>query len=119
MVGFTNIMTTVVSFVSLIPITLAAVPRIYGTDAFGPDLQLAHLYTVRIKPGPPIEVGAGPRGNRVVYPNRGGEFEGPLIKGKVLPIGGDVSIHSLDFFSCAYFSLLRPVSSRQRQHRTD
>lgn len=98
MVGFINIMTTVVSFVSLIPITLAAVPRIYGTDAFGPDLQLAHLYTVRIKPGPPIEVGAGPRGNRVVYPNRGGEFEGPLIKGKVLPIGGDVSIHSLDFF---------------------
>ncbi|KAI6372114.1 hypothetical protein MCOR25_003849 [Pyricularia grisea] len=88
----------VVSAMSLTSTTIAAMPGIYGTDTSGPDLQLAHLYTVKIKPGPPIEVGAGPRGNRVVYPIGGGEFEGPLIKGKVLPIGGDYALFDSNRF---------------------
>ncbi|TLD33526.1 hypothetical protein PspLS_01201 [Pyricularia sp. CBS 133598] len=98
MIRLINIMNTVLSMLSLVSTALATMPRIYGTDALGPDLQLAHMYTVKIKPGPPIQVGAGPRGNRIVYPNRGGEFSGPLLKSKVLPVGGDYALFDSNRF---------------------
>jgi hypothetical protein len=35
------------------------------------------------------KVGAGPHGTRVIAPITGGQFEGPRLRGKVLPGGGD------------------------------
>ncbi len=37
----------------------------------------------------PIEIGNTPLGKRTIHPVTGGSFEGPKIKGKVLPNGGD------------------------------
>ena len=38
---------------------------------------------------PPRDVGATPRGTRRFYPAIGGSFEGPRLRGEVLPDGGD------------------------------
>src|SRR5438067_12445575 len=38
---------------------------------------------------PPREFGTTPRGTRRYYPAIGGSFEGPPLRGEVLPDGGD------------------------------
>jgi len=47
------------------------------------------LMTVAIAAGPPQRLGIVPHGTRSVIPITGGEFEGPQLRGKVLPGGGD------------------------------
>jgi hypothetical protein len=43
-----------------------------------------------------IDIGATPHGNRQIVYLRGGTFEGPKIRGVVLPGGGDWLIHRSD-----------------------
>lgn len=38
---------------------------------------------------PPVATGAGPLGQRMIFDFTGGWFEGPKLKGEVLPSGGD------------------------------
>ena len=47
------------------------------------------LMTVRIAAAPPQRLGTVPHGVRSVVPVIGGDFEGPRLRGKVLPGGGD------------------------------
>ena len=47
------------------------------------------LMTVRIAAAPAQMLGAVPHGRRSIVPVTGGEFEGPRLRGKVLPGGGD------------------------------
>jgi Protein of unknown function (DUF3237) len=47
------------------------------------------LMTVRIAAAPPQRLGTVPHGVRTVVPVIGGDFEGPRLRGKVLPGGGD------------------------------
>jgi len=47
------------------------------------------LMTVRIAAAPPQKLGTVPHGVRSVVPVIGGDFEGPRLRGKVLPGGGD------------------------------
>src|SRR5215470_6787857 len=47
------------------------------------------LMTVRITAAPPQQLGAVPHGTRSMVPVTGGDFEGPRLRGKVLPGGGD------------------------------
>lgn len=47
------------------------------------------LMTVRIAAAPAQKLGAVPRGIRSIVPVTGGDFEGELLRGKVLPGGGD------------------------------
>jgi len=47
------------------------------------------LMTVRISAAPPQTIGAVPHGIRSVVPVTGGDFEGPRLRGKVLPGGSD------------------------------
>ena len=47
------------------------------------------LMTVRILAAPPQQLGSGPHGIRSIVPVTGGDFEGPRLRGKVLPGGGD------------------------------
>ena len=47
------------------------------------------LMTVRIIAAPPQKIGAIPHGARSIVPVTGGDFEGPRLRGKVLPGGGD------------------------------
>src|SRR3954463_7705699 len=45
--------------------------------------------TVRIAAAPAQKLGAVPHGIRSIIPVTGGDFEGPQLRGKVLPGGGD------------------------------
>jgi len=51
--------------------------------------SLEYELTYRAKVNPPLNVGAGPYGNRIVADVTGGDFEGPRLKGKILGGGGD------------------------------
>jgi hypothetical protein len=46
------------------------------------------LMTLQVVVSPPQKVGAVPHGARVIAPIAGGTFEGPRLRGKVLPGGG-------------------------------
>jgi hypothetical protein len=68
-----------------------------GTAAFNvpiPDRKEAPmnsrpLMTVRILAAPLQKLGSVPHGTRSIVPVAGGDFEGPRLRGKVLPGGGD------------------------------
>src|SRR5437899_12936577 len=47
------------------------------------------LMTLQVVVPPPQKLGAVPHGTRVIAPITGGAFEGPRLRGKVLPGGGD------------------------------
>jgi hypothetical protein len=47
------------------------------------------LMTVRLTAAPALKLGAVPLGTRSFVPVTGGEFEGPRLRGQVLPGGGD------------------------------
>ena len=47
------------------------------------------LMTVQIAAAPPQKLGPVPHGIRSVVPVTGGDFEGPRLRGRVLPGGGD------------------------------
>ena len=47
---------------------------------------------LHVKVGAPLEVGAVPRGRRRIVPIEGGTFEGPGLRGTVLPGGADWQI---------------------------
>ncbi len=59
-----------------------------------PKLTLA--FTIRVQVGPPTELGEVPRGRRRIIPILGGSFEGPNIRGKVVPGGADWQIVRAD-----------------------
>jgi len=51
-------------------------------------LELLMEYTIALT-YPPSETPEGPLGNRRIYTFTGGSFEGPRLRGKFLPSGGD------------------------------
>ena len=52
-------------------------------------MKLEYLMTYRAELKPPVDVGAGPNGTRQVYDVTGGTFEGPRLRGTLLPSGAD------------------------------
>jgi hypothetical protein len=55
-----------------------------------------HLLTLKLTTAPVEAIGAVALGTRSVFPITGGEFEGPKLRGKVLPGGGDWTLLRLD-----------------------
>jgi hypothetical protein len=47
------------------------------------------LMTLEVNVAPPQKIGAVPHGTRATAPITGGSFEGPRLRGQVLPGGGD------------------------------
>ena len=47
------------------------------------------LFTLTGTVGAPSEIGVLPQGRRRIIPIEGGKFEGPRIRGQVLPVGAD------------------------------
>jgi hypothetical protein len=43
------------------------------------------LMTVRISAAPPQKLGTVPHGIRIIVPVTGGDFDGPQLRGKILP----------------------------------
>lgn len=59
-----------------------------------PGLEL--LYRAKVKLGEVIEVGETARGNRRIIPIAGGTFEGPEIRGEIMPMGWDWQLDRAD-----------------------
>ena len=54
------------------------------------QLDVEHLFTLTALIGDSAApIRGGPQGTRVVAPVTGGEFEGPKVKGTIVPPGGD------------------------------
>src|SRR5262245_32486464 len=47
------------------------------------------LMTLQVEVPPPQKLGAVPQGTRIIAPIAGGSFQGPRLRGKVVPGGGD------------------------------
>lgn len=68
-----------------------------GQDAAAPRLTFA--FEARVTVAPPIEIGDVPHGRRRIVAITGGTFEGPAVRGKVLPGGADWQIIQPDGLS--------------------
>jgi hypothetical protein len=68
-----------------------------GQEAPAPRLTFA--FELRATVAAPLEVGTVPHGRRRIVAITGGTFEGPAIKGKVLPGGADWQMIQPDGFS--------------------
>jgi hypothetical protein len=64
-----------------------------------PAPRLVFAFEARVEVGPPVEIGQVPRGRRRIVPILSGTFEGPGIKGRVVPGGADWQIIRADGFS--------------------
>jgi hypothetical protein len=53
------------------------------------DFKTEHMWDAKVKIGSMLMVGDSKRGGRRIIPILGGTFEGPGIKGEVLPVGAD------------------------------
>lgn len=61
--------------------------------------RLVFAFEARVQVGEPIEVGELPAGRRRIVPILGGTFEGPGIRGRVLPGGADWQLIEADGLS--------------------
>ena len=76
----------------LISLALSQPPQAAALPASVQPPRLTLAMTLRVQVGPPMEMGQVPRGRRRIIPILGGTFEGPAIRGKVLPGGADWQI---------------------------
>ena len=59
-------------------------------------LRSEFLFELRAELEEPEQIGDTPQGNRQIYYVKGGEFEGPKLKGRVRPGGGDWLVSRAD-----------------------
>ncbi|WP_071187619.1 DUF3237 domain-containing protein [Trichormus sp. NMC-1] len=52
------------------------------------ELKTEFLFEIRIQIQPPMDVGQAPDGNRIIFIAQSGQFEGPNLKGEVIPMSG-------------------------------
>jgi hypothetical protein len=58
--------------------------------------ELVFSFEMRVQVGPPLDLGMIPAGRRRIVPILSGTFEGPGLKGRVLPGGADWQIVRAD-----------------------
>lgn len=60
------------------------------------DIETARLFDLVVDLNPPLNIGSGPFGQRILFGAAGGSFEGPKLRGDVLPGGGDWALFRPD-----------------------
>jgi hypothetical protein len=60
------------------------------------EIQAVHLFDIVIDLNPRVDFGIGPLGQRIFFGAAGGSFEGPTLRGAVLPGGGDWALFRAD-----------------------
>ncbi len=68
---------------------LLLVTLLFASDTFAQKLESEFLYKIKLSLDKPIETGKSPYGSRIVYPVKGGTFEGPEMRGIVKAVGED------------------------------
>jgi hypothetical protein len=84
-------------FASLFLVVCIAAVQAQSKPAAAPRLTFA--FELRVQVGPPLVVGQVAGGTRRIVQILGGSFEGPGIKGKVVPGGADWQMIQADGFS--------------------
>jgi len=69
---------------------------LFCSTSYSQELKTKFLFEVKINLKPSVEVGQTLTGKRTIYPVLDGTFEGPNLKGKVLPVGGDWLLQTSD-----------------------
>jgi hypothetical protein len=69
--------------------TASADDRLPNANARETGMDSEPLMTVRIAASPPQKLGTVPHGIRSIVPVTGGDFDGPRLRGRILPGGGD------------------------------
>ncbi|MEU2256286.1 DUF3237 domain-containing protein [Nocardia xishanensis] len=67
-------------------------PRLRAVD----EIATTHLFDMAVDLNPPQNIGDGPLGKRIYFGAAGGSFEGPGLRGEVLPGGGDWALFRSD-----------------------
>jgi len=62
-------------------------PNVSTRSAAMKELKSRHLFTIKMKLPPTLELGDTPAGNRRVFTVSGGEFSGDRLRGEILPQG--------------------------------
>ncbi len=60
------------------------------------EIKTTRLLDIAVDLEPQLDFGSGPLGRRVLFGAAGGSFEGPKLRGEVLPGGGDWALFRLD-----------------------
>jgi hypothetical protein len=60
------------------------------------EIATAYLFDMLVELNPRLDFGQGPLGQRVFFGSAGGRFEGPKLRGEVLPGGGDWTLFRPD-----------------------
>lgn len=60
------------------------------------DITTVYLLELAVDLDPPLDIGDGPLGRRVLFGSAGGTFTGPDVHGDVLPGGGDWALFRAD-----------------------
>ncbi|MGI5170665.1 DUF3237 domain-containing protein [Spirillospora sp. CA-253888] len=60
------------------------------------EIRTEFLFDLVVDLNPPLDFGKGPIGQRVLFGSAGGAFEGPELRGEVLPGGGDWALFRPD-----------------------
>jgi len=84
-----------------LPLTILALSAVGHAQTAAPTSipKLVFAFEARVQVGPPLVVGPVAAGTRRIVQILGGTFEGPGIKGRVLPGGADWQIIHADGFS--------------------
>jgi hypothetical protein len=75
--------------IGLTAVILIAVALLICGTAKSQKLESEFLYKINLLLDAPFDIGKVPIGKRVIYPVKGGTFEGPKIKGKIKAFGAD------------------------------
>jgi hypothetical protein len=60
------------------------------------EIATQHLFDMAVDLSPRLEIGTGPLGRRTLFGSAGGTFDGPRLRGEVLPGGGDWALFRPD-----------------------
>jgi len=60
------------------------------------EIKTVHLFDMVVDLVPPLDIGSGPFGRRILFGSAGGSFEGPDLRGEVLAGGGDWALFRPD-----------------------
>jgi len=71
---------------------MPADPRVKAVS----EVRTEHLFDIVIDLSPRLNIGDAPLGRRVLFGAAGGSFEGPKLRGDVLPGGGDWALFRPD-----------------------
>lgn len=80
----------------LLTLIMAVFAILMTANAQQADPELEFVLELKVKLGQAFGVGQVTQGNRFVIPITGGTFEGPDIKGEVLPGGADYQMQNSD-----------------------